>query len=64
MFHLELIHLYTAALVISAFGVTAKAWFDYKSVRYQEDTKRQEFRERQPAQLEASTIDDLEPEEE
>ncbi|MCD0445990.1 hypothetical protein LO763_20470 [Glycomyces sp. A-F 0318] len=62
MFHLELTYLYIAALTISAVAVTAKAWFDYKSVRYREDTKR--LRQPRPARLEPSQLDAPDPEEE
>lgn len=39
MFHIDSI-LFAAALVVSSAAVAVKAWFGYKAVRYQEDTKR------------------------
>ena len=42
------IFLYAGAMAISAVAVTARAWFGYKSVQYQEDTKRQQTASRSP----------------
>jgi hypothetical protein len=64
MFESAFLPLYIAALVISAAAVTAKAWFEHKSVRYQEDTKRLGLHERNSARIESQDVKTFEVEEE
>jgi hypothetical protein len=59
MFQFELAHLYIAALLISAVAGIAQAWFGYRAVRYQEDTKRLGKAERPSAQSDPPEIEGL-----